>query len=199
MSGVEAAGFVLGILPLLISAAEHFDDVFKPFKRYRKFAPELESYQQQLGTQKTIFRNECQWLLATLIGRQAARDMLKERTHPSWTDPDLDEKFSRQLGESGAACKTTIDLVESRLKVIEEETASFGLVIQQSIPVSLILSHGFNQSDHASNWPLSFLTEVLGGLSRRQSMAIKNRKEAQVQFLGATIGEKSGRAEKSES
>jgi hypothetical protein len=55
MSGMEAVGLVLGILPLIISAAEHYEDAFKPFKRYKKFAPELQLYQQQLGTQKTIF------------------------------------------------------------------------------------------------------------------------------------------------
>jgi hypothetical protein len=143
MSGVEAVGFVLGILPLLISAAEHYDDVFKPFKRYRKFAPELENYQQQLGTQKTIFRNECHWLLATLIGRQTAREMLKDRAHASWVDSDLDEKFARQLGESGAACKTIIGSIQAKLKIIEEESESFGLVIQQSIPVSVIIQKSY--------------------------------------------------------
>lgn len=139
MSGIEAVGLVLGVLPLLISAAEHYDDVIKPFKRYRKFAPELENYQQQLGAQKTIFRNECHWLLSSIIGRQTAGEMLKNRTHGSWTDSSLDEKFSRQLGESGAACKTIIDLIQAKLKIIEEESESFGLVIQQSIPVSFLL------------------------------------------------------------
>jgi hypothetical protein len=85
MTGVEAAGFVLGVLPLMISAAEHYEDVFRPFNRYRKFAPELELYQQQLGTQKTIFRNECHLLLATLTNRQTAKEMLREGKHPSWT------------------------------------------------------------------------------------------------------------------
>jgi hypothetical protein len=137
MAGVEVAGFVLGVLPLLISAAEHYEDVFKPFKRYRKFAPELELYQQQLGTQKTIFRNECHLLLTAVTDRQTAREMLKESKHPSWLDQHLDERFARQLGESGSACKTIIDLIQAKLKVVEEETESFGLLIQQSIPVSL--------------------------------------------------------------
>jgi hypothetical protein len=137
MTGIEAAGFVLGVLPLMISAAEHYEDVFRPFKRYRKFAPELELYQQQLGTQKTIFRNECHLLLATLTNRQTAKDMLREDRHPSWKDPDLNVRFSRQLGDSEAACKSTITLMQVRLKEIEEKTESFGSVIQQSTPVRL--------------------------------------------------------------
>jgi hypothetical protein len=137
MTGVEAAGFVLGVLPLMISAAEHYEDVFRPFKRYRKFAPELELYQQQLGTQKTIFRNECHLLLASLTNRQTAKEMLREGKHPSWEDPDLNQRFSRQLGDSEAACKNTITLVQVRLKEVEEKTESFGSVVQQSIPVRL--------------------------------------------------------------
>jgi hypothetical protein len=138
MTGAEAAGFVLGVLPLLISAAEHYDGVFRPLKRFRKFIPEIELYQQQLNTQKTIFRNECQLLLTTLIGRQKAREMLIESEHSSWGDSDLDEKFARQLGDSGTACKTIINLIHAKLRVVEEESESFGLIIQQSMPVSLV-------------------------------------------------------------
>jgi hypothetical protein len=137
MAGVEAAGFVFGILPLIISAAEHYEDVFRPFERYRKFATELDLYQQQLGTQKTIFRNECCLLLATLINRQTAKDVLREGKHPLWEDPDLNERFSIQLGDSGAACKNLIYLMQEKLKEVEERTESFGSVIQQSIPVRL--------------------------------------------------------------
>jgi hypothetical protein len=135
MTGIEAAGLVLGVLPLMISAAEHYEDVVRPFKRYRKFAPELELYQQRLETQKTIFRNECHLLLATLTNRQTAKDMLRESKHPSWEDPDLNEKFSRQLGDSGAACTNIINLMQGKLKEIEEKTKSFESVMKQSIPV----------------------------------------------------------------
>jgi hypothetical protein len=137
MAGVEAAGFVLGVLPLMISAAEHYEDVFRPFKRYRKFTTELDQYQQQLGTQKTIFRNECRLLLATLTNRLTAKEMLREGKHPSWEDPDLNERFSIQLGDSGVACKNIINLMRGKLKEVEEKTESFGSVIQQSIPVRL--------------------------------------------------------------
>jgi hypothetical protein len=137
MTGDEAARFEIGVLPLMLSAIEHYEDVFKPFKRYRKFDPEIELYQQQLGTQKTIFRNQCHLLLATLANRQTAKDMLKEGKHPSWEDPDLNERFSRLLGDYEAAYKNTITLIQVRLKEIEEKTQSFRSVTQQSIPVRL--------------------------------------------------------------
>jgi hypothetical protein len=137
MSGVEAVGLVLGILPLVISAAEHYEDAFKPFKRYLKYAPALQNYRELLATQRSIFRNECQWLLAAITDSQMARGMLKESRHPSWVDSELDERFSRQLGDSGSACKTIIDLIREKLKEVEEEAERFGLAIEQSVPVSL--------------------------------------------------------------
>lgn len=137
MAGIETVGLVLGILPLIISAAEHYEDVFTPFKRYRKFAPELQIFQQQIGTQKTIFRNECHLLLASFTCRQIAQTMLKDAKHPSWIDSSMDEKLVEQLGDSASTCKIIIEQIESKLSEVQTESEGFGLVIQQSIPVRL--------------------------------------------------------------
>jgi hypothetical protein len=141
MSGVEALGLVLGIVPLMISAAEHYEDVFRPFKRYRRFAPELDIYRQLLGAQKTIFRNECRLLLASLTGGQRASEMLKQKSHASWSDSILDERLSEQLGDSAEACLDVIGIMKAKLAVVEEEAASFASVIQQSLPVSCVLQN----------------------------------------------------------
>ncbi|KAH9210358.1 hypothetical protein DL95DRAFT_413010 [Leptodontidium sp. 2 PMI_412] len=127
MSGFEAAGLVLGILLLLISAAEHYDDVLRPFKRYKKFAHELEIYRLELGAQKAIFCNECHILLGSLTNHQTAGEMLREPRSPSWQNEQLDERLGQQLGDSGMACKTIILLIQSKLDVIEAEAAKFDL------------------------------------------------------------------------
>jgi hypothetical protein len=135
MSGFEVVGVVLGVLPLLISAAEHYEDVFKPFKRFKTCAPELELYQQQLKTQKTIFLNQCQLLLTVLTGRESAKEMLREKGHPSWNDTALKEKLVEQLGNSREACEVTVKMIAEKLKSIEEDAESFGAILQESIPV----------------------------------------------------------------
>src|ERR1700737_2833197 len=46
MSGAETViGLVLGVLPLFVSTAEHYDNVFRPFKRYKRFSKELKKFQ----------------------------------------------------------------------------------------------------------------------------------------------------------
>lgn len=135
MSGSEVVGVVLGVLPLLISAAEHYEDVFKPFRRFKKCAPELEMYQQQLKTQKMIFLNQCQLLLTALTNRESAKEMLREKDHPSWRDDALKRRIADQLGNSREACEATVQLIAGKLKSIEEDVESFGIILQESIPV----------------------------------------------------------------
>lgn len=137
MSGAEAvAGLVLGVLPLLVAAAEHYEDIFRPFTRYRKYAQELKKFQKVLEAQKTIFRNECQHLLTSITDWDGANQMLQKRCHPFWRDPDMDQKFARQLGSSGNACAALIALIEERLKDIDRESEGFSSVISNSQKVS---------------------------------------------------------------
>jgi hypothetical protein len=135
MSGFEVVGVVFGVLPLLISAAEHYEDVFKPFKRFKKCAPELELFQQQLKTQKTIFMNQCQLLLTALTGGESAKEMLREKDHPSWNDNVLQTKLMEQLGNSREACEATVQMIAGKLNSIEEDAESLGAILQESIPV----------------------------------------------------------------
>ena len=77
MSGVEAAGLALAILPLILSAAKGYDNVLGPFIRYKRFAKEAKRYSKELDVQRTIFRNECRNLLEEVIEHDAASSMLE--------------------------------------------------------------------------------------------------------------------------
>ncbi len=138
MSGAEAAvaGLVLGVLPLLVSAAEHYEDMFRPFTRYRKYNRELQKFQRELEALKTIFRNECQHLLTSITDWEDANQMLQVPGHPFWADPAMDRKFAQQLGSSGKACAALIALIEKRLTDVDRESEDFTSVISNSQKVS---------------------------------------------------------------
>jgi hypothetical protein len=136
MSGVETAvGFVLGVLPLLISAAEHYEDVARPFKRYKRFTNELKKFQQELLGHKTVFRNDCLLLLAHATSLETAHEILQEHSHPLRIDLDLNKKVSDQLGQSRDACRSTISLIMEELDAIENESQKFELIAAE-VPVS---------------------------------------------------------------
>ncbi len=126
MSGVETVvGLALGVLPLLISAAEHYDDCLRPFVRYKNFSREAHRFQNLLDIQKTIFRNQCRILLEEIVEHDVASSILngsQGANHPSWSDVELDEQFSQLLGDSRSACFTIVEMIEERLRGIEGES-----------------------------------------------------------------------------
>ena len=123
MSGAETvAGLVLGVLPLLVVAAEHYDQCFRPFVRYKKIAKEADHFRDQLNIQKTIFRNQCRLLLEQIVEHDAAARMLKGPDDPLWHDAALDAKLNQLLGESREACVAAIKIIEQRLQDIQNES-----------------------------------------------------------------------------
>jgi len=133
MSGIETITFgVLGFLPLVISAAEHYNECHQAFVRYRKFTAEVDRFQQHLKVQKTVFRNQCRILLenvTTVTQQDAASSMLGERSHPLWADPETEKQVADYLKDSREACVTVIELIEGRLKCVERESHSFGAIV----------------------------------------------------------------------
>ena len=75
---MEAIGIILGVLPLLISAVEHYDDVLRPFIRYRTFISKAQQLHDEVETERTIFRTECQLLLAAVADQDVAIKMLHD-------------------------------------------------------------------------------------------------------------------------
>ena len=136
MSGVETAvGLALGVLPLLISVAEHYDDCLRPFIRYKHFAKEADRFLNSLGIQKVIFGNQCRILLEEIIEHDVASRMLDGRSglnHPSWSDIELEEQLTQLLGESRGACITTVEVIQDRLRDISNESQGLATTIAQT-------------------------------------------------------------------
>jgi hypothetical protein len=126
MSGAEV-GLILGVLPLLVSAIEHFDLVLHPLQRFKDYAPELSRFQRRLLAQKTIFRSQCQLLLAPLTNPEIACEMLEGPNHKIWSLRSLEKSFERQLGSSAGACVEIIRAIEDQLSTIQKQADDFGL------------------------------------------------------------------------
>ena len=130
MSGIEAAaGLFLGVLPLVISAIEHYDDVLKPFINYRNFTSKAQKLYDGLLTERTIFRTECQLLLSTVLERGVVSRMLDDADHPSWIDQVVCQRFGRQLGQLGAACSSIVSKIKNKLSEIGKKCEEFSAVV----------------------------------------------------------------------
>ena len=124
-----AVGIVLGVLPLLISAAEHYEDCWRPFVRYRKFHPKLDAFQQKLKAQKVVFHNETRILLETIVERDIASGMLDDSSHVNWTSRNIEAQLSIQLDSSRDACINIIKQISEQLKIVEGDSKGFKSIV----------------------------------------------------------------------
>lgn len=123
MDPVTAVGLVLGVVPLLISAAENYEITFQPFVTYCRYAREVEKFTARLDTQRSIFHNECQLLLCG-VG-QNLNDILADPNHSSRRDEQLSSRIQELLGSSCATCISTLNLINATLNEITTETQGF--------------------------------------------------------------------------
>lgn len=130
MSGAEVVvGLVLGVLPLIISTLEHYEDGLRPFTNYRNFTSKAQRIYDELQIERTIFRTECQLLLSTVAEREVVSKMLDEPNHPSWNDQEICQRFGHQLGSLGAACSSIVSKIEGKLDEIGQKCGEFSVVI----------------------------------------------------------------------
>lgn len=130
-------GLTLAVLPLLISAAEHYEDILQPFVRYRNFSSKVDRFQRHLRVQRTIFRNECRILLESAVEHDIALRMLEDRDHPQWLDQSVDNRLLKQLDSSKDACITIITQIEEQLRDVDKDSQDFEAAVRQSGQVSV--------------------------------------------------------------
>jgi len=163
MSGIEIAGIALAILPLLISAANHFEDVARPFKRYRHYGEELKTFQLSLGTERTIFKRQVLLLLIE-AGHPVDEDVF-DPNHQTWTSQEVEEKLLSYLGKAKDVCTSILLELDAQLTEIGGKEASFAAAIEQDPQASIVngkvtlskfdtmdsLTHSSKQQNHRGN------------------------------------------------
>ena len=131
MSGIEAAGLALAILPLIVSAAQHYEDCFRPFLKYRKFAKEADVFRKLFRVQKAIFRNQCGILLQELVEHDAALAILNGARQLSKFDDDLERQLNEFLGESREPCAEIMKAIHDKLSDMESESQQLETIVEQ--------------------------------------------------------------------
>lgn len=100
MSGVEAAGFVLAAIPLVISALEHYEDMLDPTVAFLKYRGELSRATRELGNQHASFEQTIQILLVPITNEEELSDMLDNTDSPYWSDQFIDHGLRKKLGQA---------------------------------------------------------------------------------------------------
>ncbi|KAH7380245.1 hypothetical protein DE146DRAFT_289547 [Phaeosphaeria sp. MPI-PUGE-AT-0046c] len=97
MSGLEVAGVVLGSLPLIISAFEHYASGVHTAKRYWRYKSELRSLLLQIQTERGIFINTLEQLLGGVVRIEHMTEFLSNPEGDAWKNADVDLKLKERL------------------------------------------------------------------------------------------------------
>ncbi|KAF2122662.1 hypothetical protein BDV96DRAFT_639235 [Lophiotrema nucula] len=123
MSGLEIAGVVLGALPLIISAFEHYAEGIATAKRFWRYKTEMRSLIEQIKTTKVIFINTMEQLLTGIVRADQMDAFLSRPAGELWRVSEVDEKLKSRLRDAYEIYFDNVRGMEVSLKKIMEKLA----------------------------------------------------------------------------
>lgn len=98
MSGVEIAGLMLGALPLMISALEHYRATASVLRGWWRVNADYRKCMHDLTYYKDEFQTNLQELLLPMIADdEKLKQLLEDPGGPSWKDPELNETLRKRM------------------------------------------------------------------------------------------------------
>jgi hypothetical protein len=112
MSGIEIAGLMLGAIPLVIAALEHYEDLITPAKNFVNFQGELGRAIQELWNQYTFFEQSMEVLLRPVTTDQELSEMIDNTNSKLWQDPAIEQDLQRNLGKAYPSYMRTVNDIQ---------------------------------------------------------------------------------------
>lgn len=118
MSGFEVAGVVLGSVPLLISAMEHYRDGLDPVKAFLRYQDELNRALRDLRALHTSLAMTLEYILKQVAGQDEVIDMMSDYHQQMWKSNELETSLRSLLKEAYDDYVDILGDVESDLKAL---------------------------------------------------------------------------------
>ena len=120
-SGIEIAGLVLGSIPLLVSALEHYAEGVETIERWWRYQRELAAIKRMLKAEQVVFQGTCERLLTGLVTASELDDLLDNAGGEGWKDKELDRGLQRRLGRAYASYTECVENMASVIKELKEK------------------------------------------------------------------------------
>ncbi|KAF2867800.1 hypothetical protein BDV95DRAFT_502195 [Massariosphaeria phaeospora] len=124
MSGFEVAGVVLGSLPLVLAALEHYAEGIATAKRFWRYKSEMRSLILQINTERSIFINTLEQLLTGIVRIEHMTELLSSPGGKAWVDSGVDGKLQDRLRD---AYNIYLDNVRGMDRALEKMMAKLAL------------------------------------------------------------------------
>lgn len=100
MSGFEVLGVILGVLPLVISALEHYEESVGVIHRYYYYKKEIRRLVLIIRTEQVELKNTCEQLLTDIVPVHQMEELLKDPRSTSWESPEVTRRLKARLRDS---------------------------------------------------------------------------------------------------
>ena len=128
----------IDVIRLLVEVAEHSHTVYQQFKRWRKYASELEEFQEELLCYQCVFRKDC-WLLLRSVTTTAEFDWIMERDVTELENPELERKLKSYLNDQYDCCGVVMKRIKKELELLRAKSQQFQAAITAPDTVSIPL------------------------------------------------------------
>ena len=115
---MEAAGFVLAVVPLLISAVECYQEGMDPIKAFWGWERELPQFIRKLRNQEVHYQQTIKLLLEPVTSEEELAEMIGDPMSSAWKDEGIAENLRDKLGESHQAYQDVINDVDRIMRAI---------------------------------------------------------------------------------
>lgn len=115
---METAGLVFGVIPLLFTALEHYEDLIGPAKAFIQWKGELSKCVRKLYLSHTSCDQTLQLLLAPIVSKSVLEEMMADPQSRYWRDASLQEELQETLGRAYHAFQITMDDISDVMKEI---------------------------------------------------------------------------------
>ena len=139
MSGVEIAGFVLGAIPLMVSALEHYKETAEVLEGWWKVKSEWGKCKNNLNYHKVAFEENLEELLLPLIvDEERLKRLLDCPGGPEWQDPALEEMLKERMPKTYSAYLETIQEMREVVKGLDDALGTNKMHFQSRVTEEVV-------------------------------------------------------------
>ncbi|MCJ1264990.1 hypothetical protein MMC22_004865 [Lobaria immixta] len=160
MSGVEVVGAVLGGIPLLISALEHFHNGVSTIRYMKNYETVFENFHTSFVTSLSIYRNSCEELLRPLVADNELYELFEGHGAKLWEDPKLGERVRERLGPNYEPYKNAVNQLRKKIDLFGKKLK---LDKDKDMNPPWIMENGTVDASRRVEFFKNFLTRVKGG------------------------------------
>ena len=100
MSGIEVAGIVLAVFPIVVKGLQQIPESAEVIKSWRKYGRELGRYSRTLVTQRIVFLNTLERLSEDIVESDGDLETLLQNPYGALSHGPYEEALVTRLGRS---------------------------------------------------------------------------------------------------